>query len=167
MLKESIKSSIFRGQNRLIDFRQLHTCLKGQGNTHFVWFWWYYTKKPKNFGLKSPHHSGFRFAFRRSLRVSSSTEQAVWQCPYLLFSILKMFPTGSDCFHVISDCFDLFFRDLHAFRLESPRNLPSWVKYYGKLESFAKEFRRTKFIAGESHSSVHFFLFFFVLLPHS
>jgi len=27
--------------------------------------------------LKSPHHSGFRFAFRRSFRVSSSTEQAV------------------------------------------------------------------------------------------
>jgi len=35
MLEESIKSSIFRGQNRLIDFRQLHTCLKGQENTHF------------------------------------------------------------------------------------------------------------------------------------
>jgi len=27
--------------------------------------------------LKSPHHSGFRFAFRRSFRVSSSTERAV------------------------------------------------------------------------------------------
>jgi len=27
--------------------------------------------------LKSPHHSGFRFAFVRSFRVSSSTERAV------------------------------------------------------------------------------------------
>jgi len=27
-----------------------------------------------------------------------------------------MLLTGSDCFHVISDCFDSFFRDLDAFR---------------------------------------------------
>ena len=34
----------------------------------------------------------------------------------ILFSILEMLLTGSDCFHVISDCFDSFFWDLHAFR---------------------------------------------------
>ena len=34
----------------------------------------------------------------------------------LLFSILEMLLTGSDSFHVISECFDAFFRDLHAFR---------------------------------------------------
>ena len=48
MLEESIESSIFRGQNRLIDFWQLHTGLQGQENNDFVWFWWYYTKKTKN-----------------------------------------------------------------------------------------------------------------------
>ena len=35
----------------------------------------------------------------------------------LLFSILEMLLTGSDCFHVISDCTDSFSRDLHAFRV--------------------------------------------------
>jgi len=34
----------------------------------------------------------------------------------LLFSILEMLLKGSDCFHVISDCFDSFLRDLYAFR---------------------------------------------------
>jgi len=54
MLEESIKSSIFRGQNRLIDFRQLHTCLKGQENT--------YTKKnQKKFEI---------FGFAKILRMS-------------------------------------------------------------------------------------------------
>ena len=33
--------------------------------------------------------------------------------------------------------------------LASPRNLPSWVKYYGKFESLGKEFLWTKFIAVE------------------
>jgi len=56
--------------------------------------------------------------------------------------------------------FRLFSRDLRLFRffspwsvcfssLASPRNLPSWVKYYGKFESFGKEFRLTEFIAVE------------------
>jgi len=40
MLEESIKSSIFEGQNRLIDFRQLHNCLEGQE----------YKKEAKKFG---------------------------------------------------------------------------------------------------------------------
>ena len=40
MLVESIKSPIFRGQIRLIDFRQLHNCLEGQE----------YQNKPKKFG---------------------------------------------------------------------------------------------------------------------
>jgi len=50
--------------------------------------------------------------------------------------------------------FRLFSRDFRLFRFffpgsASPRNLPSWVKYHGKFENFAKEFRRTKFIAVE------------------
>ena len=58
--------------------------------------------------------------FERNLRALF-----VSQCPYnfvclfvnsLLFWILEMLLTGSDCFYVISDCMDSFFRDLHAFR---------------------------------------------------
>jgi len=61
-----------------------------------------------------------------------------------------MLLTGSDCFYVISDCFDSFFRDLHAFRHWPPPEICQVrVKYYGKFESFDKEFRRTKFIAVE------------------
>ena len=65
-----------------------------------------------------------------------------------------------------SNRFRLFSRDFRLFRLvgwfrfffpgsacfstlASHRNLPSWVKYYGRFESFGKEFRRTKFIAVE------------------
>jgi len=65
----------------------------------------------------------------------------------LLFSILKMLLTGSNCFHEISGCFYSFFACFLS--LASPRNLPSQVKYYGKFESFGKEFRWTKFIAVE------------------
>ena len=51
---------------------------------------------------------------------------------------------------MISDGFDSFFRDLHAFRNgPPPGNLQSRVKYYGKIESFRKEFRWTKFNAVE------------------
>jgi len=68
------------------------------------------------------------------------------QCPYKL--------SGSDCFHVISDCFDSFFGICMLFEIGPPRNLLSWVKYYGTFESFGKEFRRTKFIAVEDPSPV-------------
>jgi len=61
----------------------------------------------------------------------------------LLFSILEMLLTGSDCFDVISDSFDSFFRDLHAFRPWPPPEIRQVEqKYYGKFESFGKEFRR-------------------------
>jgi len=40
------------------------------------------------------------------------------QCPYKFssFSILEMVLAGSDCLHVISNCFEYFPQDLHAFR---------------------------------------------------
>jgi len=52
---------------------------------------------------------------------------------------------GSDCLHVISDCFDSFFEIF--LKVPPPGNLQSWVKYYGKYESFGKEFQWTKFNA--------------------
>ena len=47
--------------------------------------------------------------------------------------------------------FRFFFSGSACFsKLAPTRNLPSWVKYYGKFESFGTEFRRTKFIAVET-----------------
>jgi len=74
------------------------------------------------------------------------------QCPYKFSSFLDL--------RNASNRFRLFPRDFRLFRfffpgsacystLASPQNLPSWVKHYGKFESFGKEFRRTKFIAVE------------------
>jgi len=74
------------------------------------------------------------------------------QCPYKFSSFLDL--------RNALNRFRLFSRDFRLFRfffpgsarfstLASPRNLPSWVKYYGKFESFGTEFRRTKFIAVE------------------
>jgi len=74
------------------------------------------------------------------------------QCPYKFSSFLDL--------RNASDRFRLFSRDFRLFRfffpgsvcfstLVSPQNLPSWVKYYGRFESFGNEFRRTKFIAVE------------------
>jgi len=91
------------------------------------------------------------------LRVWSLLKEFVGHCSHhnartksLLFSMLEMLLTGSDCFDVSSDRFDSFFPGSANFsKLVSSRNLPSWVKYYGKLESFGKEFRRTKFIPVE------------------
>jgi len=59
--------------------------------------------------------------------------------------------------------FRLFSRDFRLFRflfpgstcfstLAPPRNLPSWVKYYWKFESFGMELRRIRFIAVEGVS---------------
>ena len=59
-----------------------------------------------------------------------------------------------------SSRFRLFARDFRRFRFffsgsacfskwPPPGNLQSWVKYYGKIESFRKEFRWTKFNAVE------------------
>jgi len=74
------------------------------------------------------------------------------QCPYKFSSFLDL--------RNASNRFRLFARDFRLFRfffsgsacfskLAPPRNLPSWVQYYGKYESFGKEFRLTKFIAVE------------------
>jgi len=77
------------------------------------------------------------------------------QSPYKFSSFLDF--RNSSC----SDClFRLFARDFQQFRfffsgsacfskLAPPGNLQSWVKYYGKFESFGKEFRWTQFIAVE------------------
>ena len=74
------------------------------------------------------------------------------ECPYKFSSFLDH--------RNASDRFRLFSRDFRLFRfffpgsacfstLASPQNLPSWVKYNGKFESFGKEFRRTESIAVE------------------
>jgi len=76
----------------------------------------------------------------------------ILQCPYKFSSFLD--------FRNASNRFRLFSRDFRLFRfffpwsacfssLASPRNLPSWVKYYGKFASFGKEFRFTEFVAVE------------------
>jgi len=74
------------------------------------------------------------------------------QCPYKISSFLDR-RNASHRFRLFSRDFRLFlffFPGSACFSsLASPRNLPSWVKYYEKLESFGKEFRWTKFIAVE------------------
>jgi len=95
------------------------------------------------------------------------------QCPYKVSSFLDV--------RNASNRFRLFWREFRPFRfffpgsanfskLVSSRNLPSWVKYYGKLESFGKEFRRTKFIPVErvmvQINPFNFFLVFGFLCRH-
>ena len=55
---------------------------------------------------KMPYHS----------QISARKPHNIARTNSLFFSILEMLLTGSDCIHVISGCFDSFFRDLHAFR---------------------------------------------------
>jgi len=75
------------------------------------------------------------------------------QCPYKFSSFLDL--------RNASNTFRLFLRDFRLFRffflgsawfssLASLRNLPSWVKYHGKFESFGKEFRWPNYSVGES-----------------
>jgi len=72
------------------------------------------------------------------------------QCPYKFSSFLDL-KNASERFRLFSRDFQLFrffFPGSACFStLASPQNLPSWVKYYEKFESFGKEFQRTKFIA--------------------
>jgi len=74
------------------------------------------------------------------------------QCPYKFSSFLDL-RNASNRFRLFSREFRLFlffFPGSACFSLlASPRNLPSWVKYDGKFQSFGKEFRWTKFIAVE------------------
>jgi len=74
------------------------------------------------------------------------------QCPYKLSSFFDL--------KIAANRFWLVSRNFRRFRLfcpgsacfstlPHPQNLSSWVKYYGKLESFGKEFRWTEFIAVE------------------
>jgi len=118
----------------------------------FFWKWSFFDQNQEP--LKSVEPFGRKL---RALFIS--------QCPYKFSSFLDL----SNAF----DRFRLFSRDFRLFRfffpgsacfstLVSPQNLPSWLKYYGKFESFGKEFRRTKFIAVEGvskFSSVQSFLF--------
>jgi len=71
-------------------------------------------------------------------------------CPYKFFSFLNRRNT-SHRFRLFSRDFPLFSFFFPGFAcfpsLASARNLPSWVKYYEKLESFGKEFWWTEFIA--------------------
>jgi len=70
------------------------------------------------------------------------------QCPYKLSSFLNR-RNASNRFRLFSRGrqFPFFFPGSVCFSsLTSPWNLPSWVKYYKKLESFENEFRWTKFI---------------------
>jgi len=74
------------------------------------------------------------------------------QCPYKFSSFLNR-RNACNRFRLFSRDFRLFpfsFPGSACFSsLASPRNLPSWRKYYEKLESFGKEFRWTKIIAVE------------------
>jgi len=84
-------------------------------------------------------------------------ERILWalfisQCPYKFSSFLHL-RNASDRFRLFSRDFRLFlffFPGSARFSsLASPRNLSSWVKYYGKFKFFEKEFRWTKFIVVE------------------
>jgi len=65
------------------------------------------------------------------------------QCPYKFSSFLDL-RNASNRFRLFSPDFRLlrfFFPGSACFwTLASPRNLPNWVKYDGKFESFGKEF---------------------------
>jgi len=52
-----------------------------------------------------------------------------------------MLLAGSDYFHVISDCFDSFLRDLHAFRnCPPPKTCQVVLFIMKKIASFGREF---------------------------
>ena len=78
------------------------------------------------------------------------------QCPYK-FSFSLDLTSASNRFRLFSRDFRLFrffFAGSACFsKLTPPRNLPNWVKYYSKFNSFGEEFRRTKFIAVERVST--------------
>jgi len=106
----------------------------------FFWKWSFFDKNQQPLNNVE--------SFERILRALL----VISQCPYKFTSFLDL--------RNASKRFRLFSRDFRLFRfffpwsacfssLASPRNLPSWVKYYGKFESFGKEFRWTKFIAVE------------------
>jgi len=89
--------------------------------------------------------------FERILRASF-----ISQCPYKFFSFLNRRNASNRFRMYLRDfrMFPFFFPGSACFSsLASPRNLPSWVKHYEKLESFGKEFRWTKFIAVERVSN--------------
>ena len=65
---------------------------------------------------------------------------------------------GSDCLHVISDCFDSFFEICMLFESAPPENLQSWVKYYENLKVLEKNFGRPNSMrCGEGHTWLSFF----------
>jgi len=99
----------------------------------FFWKWSFFDQNQQPLQSVEPFERN-----RRALFIS--------QCPYEFFLFLdvrnasnKQVPTVFTWFPTVSI----------LFSLASPRNLPSWAKYYGKFERFGKEFRRTKFIAEE------------------
>jgi len=103
----------------------------------FFWKWSFFDQNQQPLKDVEP--------FERTLRALFTS-----QCPYKFSSFLDLANA--------SNRFRLFSRDFRLFRfcfprsacfstLASPWNLPSWVKYYGKFESFGKEFWQTKFIA--------------------
>ena len=105
----------------------------------FFWKWSFFDQNQQPLKSVEPFERNLRGLF-------------ISQCPYKFSSFLDLRNASSR--------FRLFSRDFQLFRfffpgsacfstLASPRNLPSWVKYYGKFESFGNEFRRTKFIAVE------------------
>jgi len=55
----------------------------------------------------------------------------------LLFSILEMLVTGSDCFHVISDCFGSFSRDFILHRIKT---LVAGLLWRGFISSWIRTF---------------------------
>jgi len=68
------------------------------------------------------------------------------QCPYKFSSFLDLTNCSSRLFARDFRLFRFFFSGSACFlKVAPPENLQSWVKYYGKSESFGKEFRWTKF----------------------
>jgi len=112
----------------------------------FFWKWSFFDQKQQ---LLNNHVESCERILRALL---------IAQCPYKFSSLLDLRNHSSR--------FRLFARDFRLFRLffsrsacfskvALPENLQSWVKYYGKSESFWREFRWTKFNAVERVSRLN------------
>ena len=99
----------------------------------FFWKWSFFDQNQQPLKSVEPFERNLRGLF-------------ISQCPYKFSSFLDL-RNASNRFRLFSRDFRLygfFFPGSACFSsLASPRNLPSWVKYYRKFERFGKEFRWT------------------------
>ena len=79
------------------------------------------------------------------------------QCPHTFSSFLDLrrLLTGSDCFHVIPDCFDSFFRDLHTFWNCPPPKYDKLSKILWKIWKFWKRISADQIHSGGEGKSRH------------